>query len=160
MTAADRDRAIEESLLRPVFETGRTVWVTVGLLVAVIAFGGYQWLRQLQDGMVIAGMNQPVYWGLYITNYVFFIGISHAGTLISAILRLTHAEWRRPICGGNYGLRVAHGFEQCALASRPAGTHLHPAAVSATVVATYLGCGVHLGVSVGKYRISVSTAYS
>ena len=97
MTAADRDRAIEESLLRPVFETGRTVWVTVGLLVAVIAFGGYQWLRQLQDGMVIAGMNQPVYWGLYITNYVFFIGISHAGTLISAILRLTHAEWRRPI---------------------------------------------------------------
>ncbi|HAK57019.1 MAG TPA: molybdopterin oxidoreductase, partial [Acidobacteria bacterium] len=47
--------------------------------------------------MVIAGMNTPVYWGLYITNYVFFIGISHAGTLISAILRLTQAEWRRPI---------------------------------------------------------------
>ena len=97
MTASGRDRAIEESLLRPVFETGRGVWITVGLLVAVIANGGYQWLLQLQDGMVIAGMNQPVYWGLYITNYVFFIGISHAGTLISAILRLTQAEWRRPI---------------------------------------------------------------
>ena len=97
MTASGRDRAIEESLLRPVFETGRGVWITVGLLVAVIANGAYQWLLQLQDGMVIAGMNQPVYWGLYITNYVFFIGISHAGTLISAILRLTQAEWRRPI---------------------------------------------------------------
>ena len=97
MTASGRDRAIEDSLLRPVFETGRGVWITVGLLVAVIAYGGYQWLLQLQDGMVIAGMNQPVYWGLYITNYVFFIGISHAGTLISAILRLTDAEWRRPI---------------------------------------------------------------
>jgi molybdopterin-containing oxidoreductase family membrane subunit len=97
VTASGRDRAIEESLLRPVFETGRGVWITVGLLVAVIANGAYQWLLQLQDGMVIAGMNQPVYWGLYITNYVFFIGISHAGTLISAILRLTQAEWRRPI---------------------------------------------------------------
>jgi len=42
-------------------------------------------------------MNQPVSWGFYIINFVFFIGISHAGTLISAILRLNHAEWRRPI---------------------------------------------------------------
>jgi molybdopterin-containing oxidoreductase family membrane subunit len=42
-------------------------------------------------------MNQPVTWGFYIINFVFFIGISHAGTLIYAILRLTHAEWRRPI---------------------------------------------------------------
>ena len=49
------------------------------------------------EGLIVAGMNQPVYWGLYLTNYVFFIGISHAGTLISAILRLTDAEWRRPI---------------------------------------------------------------
>jgi molybdopterin-containing oxidoreductase family membrane subunit len=45
----------------------------------------------------VTGLNVPVYWGLYITNFVFFIGISHAGTLISAILRLAHAEWRRPI---------------------------------------------------------------
>ena len=42
-------------------------------------------------------MNQPVFWGFYITNFVFFIGISHAGTLISAILRLARAEWRRAI---------------------------------------------------------------
>jgi molybdopterin-containing oxidoreductase family membrane subunit len=42
-------------------------------------------------------MNQPVTWGFDITNFVFFIGISHAGTLISAILRLSKAEWRRPI---------------------------------------------------------------
>jgi molybdopterin-containing oxidoreductase family membrane subunit len=38
-----------------------------------------------------------VIWGFYIVNFVFFIGISHAGTLISAILRLSKAEWRRPI---------------------------------------------------------------
>jgi len=42
-------------------------------------------------------MMQPVTWGFYIISFVFFIGISHAGTLISAILRITQAEWRRPI---------------------------------------------------------------
>jgi molybdopterin-containing oxidoreductase family membrane subunit len=57
----------------------------------------FAWFTQLRKGLVVTGLNVPVYWGLYITNFVFFIGISHAGTLISAILRLAHAEWRRPI---------------------------------------------------------------
>ncbi len=42
-------------------------------------------------------MNRPTFWAIYITNFVFFIGISHAGTLISAILRICRAEWRRAI---------------------------------------------------------------
>jgi molybdopterin-containing oxidoreductase family membrane subunit len=95
--ALDRNQAIEDSLLRPVFQTSRKLWIVVAMLLAVIAFGGFQWAHQLKEGLIVAGMNQPVYWGLYLTNYVFFIGISHAGTLISAILRLTDAEWRRPI---------------------------------------------------------------
>jgi molybdopterin-containing oxidoreductase family membrane subunit len=55
------------------------------------------YLRQLIFGLGVTGMAQPVTWGFYIINFVFFIGISHAGTLISAILRLSKAEWRRPI---------------------------------------------------------------
>ncbi len=97
MRRQDRDRAIEDALLKPVLQPGRGIWVFAAFLLAVMAFGGYQWSLQLRDGLGRAGMNRPVYWGLYITNYVFFIGISHAGTLISAILRLTGAEWRRPI---------------------------------------------------------------
>ena len=42
-------------------------------------------------------MNRPVYWGVYITNFVFFIGLAHSGTFISAILRLAGAEWRKPL---------------------------------------------------------------
>ena len=57
----------------------------------------FAWSTQLRRGLSVTGLNVPVYWGLYITNFVFFIGISHAGTLISAILRLAHAEWRRSI---------------------------------------------------------------
>ncbi|PYV10664.1 MAG: polysulfide reductase, partial [Acidobacteria bacterium] len=52
---------------------------------------------QVHRGIGIAGVNWPVMWGFYITNFVFWIGISHAGTLISAILRLVNATWRRPI---------------------------------------------------------------
>jgi Ni/Fe-hydrogenase subunit HybB-like protein len=92
-----RIQGIEDRLLRPVLETSWRFAAVVGALVAVIAVGLFFWSHQLRDGLSVAGMNQPVYWGLYITNYIFFIGISHAGTLISAILRLTGAEWRRPI---------------------------------------------------------------
>ncbi len=55
------------------------------------------WSWQLIHGLGATGLGRPVYWGLYITNFVFFIGVSHAGTLISAILRIVQAEWRRPI---------------------------------------------------------------
>ena len=48
-------------------------------------------------GFGMTGINNPVYWAFYITNFVFWIGISHAGTLISAILRLVNAGWRRPV---------------------------------------------------------------
>ncbi|MFV2014366.1 MAG: NrfD/PsrC family molybdoenzyme membrane anchor subunit, partial [Candidatus Heimdallarchaeota archaeon] len=40
---------------------------------------------------------QRIFWGIYISNFIFFIGISYSGTLISAILRLTNAGWRTPL---------------------------------------------------------------
>jgi Ni/Fe-hydrogenase subunit HybB-like protein len=67
------------------------------ILSGVLAWGGYMYLRQLVFGLGETGMNRPTYWGMYMVNFIFFIGISHAGTLISAILRITGAEWRRPI---------------------------------------------------------------
>ena len=47
-------------------------------------------------GMGVTGLNRPVMWGFFIVNFVFWIGISHAGVMLSAILRLSKAEWRRP----------------------------------------------------------------
>jgi len=84
-------------VLRPLQHTGWGFWLLVGALLAVIALGGYAYLIQLRVGLGATGLNNQVSWGLYITNFVFFIGVSHAGTLISAILRVTGAEWRRPI---------------------------------------------------------------
>ena len=55
------------------------------------------WAYQMYNGFGVTGINSPVFWAFYITNFVFWIGISHAGTLISAILRLVNAGWRRPV---------------------------------------------------------------
>ncbi|PIE02132.1 MAG: hydrogenase [Acidobacteria bacterium] len=62
-----------------------------------VAFGGYCWSVQLYRGMGMAGLNNPVGWGVYITDFVFWVGIGHAGTLISAILFLFRARWRNAI---------------------------------------------------------------
>lgn len=70
-------------------------WVTVLSILVVIGIGA--WIYQLMYGLSVTGLNEPIFWGIYIINFVFFIGISHAGTLISAILRLSGAEWRRPV---------------------------------------------------------------
>ena len=84
-------------ILKPLVYTGRTFYIVVSILVGIILLGVMAWLLQLRRGLGLTGLNQPVFWGFYITNFVFFIGISHAGTLISAILRLARAEWRRAI---------------------------------------------------------------
>jgi Ni/Fe-hydrogenase subunit HybB-like protein len=87
----------EEAIFRSVFQTGRRVYLLMGILLAIIAWGVFAYMYQLKEGLGVTGLNRPVFWGLYIINFVFFIGISHAGTLVSAILRITGAEWRRPI---------------------------------------------------------------
>ncbi|MEE9117043.1 MAG: NrfD/PsrC family molybdoenzyme membrane anchor subunit [Calditrichia bacterium] len=87
----------DEALFRSIDKTGNGFYWVVGILVAVIAFTLYTYIHQIMMGLGVTGLAQPVSWGFYIVNFVFFIGISHAGTLISAILRLSKAEWRRPI---------------------------------------------------------------
>lgn len=87
----------DEILLRPIYKTGKGFYALAAALSAIFLFGIYRYIRQLIFGLGETGMNEPVSWGFYIISFVFFIGISHAGTLISAILRLSKAEWRRPI---------------------------------------------------------------
>jgi molybdopterin-containing oxidoreductase family membrane subunit len=84
-------------LFAPVLGTTSRFWLGVAPLLAMTLWGMYAYTLQLRYGLGVTGLHRPVAWGIYIINFVFFIGISHAGTLISAILRLCKAEWRRPI---------------------------------------------------------------
>ncbi len=71
------------------------IWaIGLGLAVVVLLFGG--WGYMIGTGMWVTGLRRPIYWGLFIVTFVFWIGISHAGTFISAILRVFKAEYRRP----------------------------------------------------------------
>ena len=85
------------ALLRPVVESGPGTVAVIVLLLAVVLWGLYAWIHQLAQGLGVTGLGPYFSWGLYVTDFVFFIGVSHAGTLISAILRVSGAEWRRPI---------------------------------------------------------------
>ena len=84
-------------LLMPLVRTTGWYWFWFAVMAAVAAWGAVAYSLQLRYGLGETGLNTPEYWGIYIINFVFFIGISHAGTLISAILRLSKAEWRRAI---------------------------------------------------------------
>lgn len=87
------DAILVESVVR---STPR-FYLFVGALLSFTALGVCAYVYQFRNGLGVTGLNRPVYWGVYITNFVFFIGVSHAGTLISAILRIVGAEWRRSV---------------------------------------------------------------
>jgi Ni/Fe-hydrogenase subunit HybB-like protein len=82
---------------------------TMALLGAVFVMALGAWIHQLRNGLATTAMGDYFSWGIYIVDFVFFIGISMAGTLISAILRLTGSEWRSPIT------RMAEAITVCAL---------------------------------------------
>jgi Ni/Fe-hydrogenase subunit HybB-like protein len=95
-----KDEEINQAVLQPMFQTGFWFWIIVAVLVVIVAWGIYAWIYQINWGFGVAGINRPVYWGFYIATFVFWVGISHAGTMISAVLRIFNADWRRPITRG------------------------------------------------------------
>jgi Ni/Fe-hydrogenase subunit HybB-like protein len=88
---------LEERVLAPLRGTswGYYLWFT--FLLAVIGWALYAYSRQLENGLIVTNMRDRISWGVYIISFVFFIGISHAGTLLSAILRVTRARWQMSI---------------------------------------------------------------
>lgn len=75
-------------------------WRWYGLaffLGAVVAWGLAAFTYQVMTDLSVTGLDRPVMWGIYIANFVFWVGLSHSGTMVSAILRLSQANWRRPI---------------------------------------------------------------
>ena len=87
-----------DDLLRPLLQTSWRFYVLVALLGGIVADGRRApGSTRCTTASASPGINWPVYWAFYVTNFVFWIGISHAGTLISAILRLVNAGWRRPV---------------------------------------------------------------
>lgn len=100
MTTADINKAedrLEKTVFQPLTHTTPLWWAWLAILLVLVGTGLVAYYLQVQNGLIVTGMRDTVIWGLYISNFVFFSGISMAGTFISAILRFTGAEWRRPL---------------------------------------------------------------
>lgn len=79
--------------------TGYYVFTTcLAVLSGVLFF--LPWAYQIYTGQGVTGLNVPVFWGVYLVNFVFWVGVAHAGTLISAMLYITQTPWRRAISRG------------------------------------------------------------
>jgi Ni/Fe-hydrogenase subunit HybB-like protein len=89
--------AVNRDLLKLLSAPGRGYYILLGITLVVLAWGAGAWLLQVVRGLGMAGLNNPVGWGVYITTFVFWVGIAHSGTLISAVLFLFRARWRQSI---------------------------------------------------------------
>ncbi|HWA16675.1 MAG TPA: hypothetical protein VG817_09585, partial [Gemmatimonadales bacterium] len=67
---------------------GRGYYILTFTIIALFLVGLITFVLLLKDGLGLAGYNPPVFWSVFITTFVFWVGIGHAGTLISAILFL------------------------------------------------------------------------
>jgi molybdopterin-containing oxidoreductase family membrane subunit len=88
---------ITDDLLAPFWKLGRAYWLLLGLSMALAVIGAFIWYRLLTAGLGLWGLNRPAGWGIDIATFVFWVGITHSGTLISAILYLFGVPWRAPI---------------------------------------------------------------
>lgn len=86
---------ITTDLLPQKFGTGGRIWT--GILVVLCLLGLYGYYRQVTLGLVVTNMRDYASWGIYISNFVFFVAISLVGSLITAIFRLASVEWRTPL---------------------------------------------------------------
>jgi molybdopterin-containing oxidoreductase family membrane subunit len=87
----------EAQLLKPMATTSTRFYAFVGVLMVMLLWGGISWWTQIRYGLQMTGLNNIVIWGLYISTFVFLIGISHAGILISATVRLMNLEKYKPV---------------------------------------------------------------
>ena len=90
----DYDRLLKDLVPRK-FGLRGTVWIV--LLLIVIIVGMIAYIDQIIKGQVVTNMRDYALWGIYISNFVFFVATSFVGTASVAILRLTHNTWRTPI---------------------------------------------------------------
>jgi Ni/Fe-hydrogenase subunit HybB-like protein len=90
-------RDVNREILRTLFHAPLVYYLVIGLLLIGVVWALACWAYQISTGMGSAGYHPSVMWVTYIVNFVFWIGIAHSGTLISAILYLFRAKWRTAI---------------------------------------------------------------
>jgi len=87
----------QEKIMRPLRTTSREFWPYIAALVLITVVFIYAYTIQLSKGLGVTGLNNITIWGVYIVNFIFFIGLSHAGIAISAAVRIMSLHRYAPI---------------------------------------------------------------
>jgi molybdopterin-containing oxidoreductase family membrane subunit len=88
-------RDITDDVIRPIESKAPRTWYILILIAGVLAAWGIGCIIYLVGtGVGVWGLNKTVEWAWDITNFVWWVGIGHAGTLISAVLLLFRQKWR------------------------------------------------------------------
>ena len=93
-TTLTSDQIIQDLLPQKFGKAGK-IWTAI--LVVICLIGAFAYYRQLRYGLIVTNMRDYVSWGIYISNFVFFVAISLVGSLITAILRLVNVHWSTPL---------------------------------------------------------------
>jgi Ni/Fe-hydrogenase subunit HybB-like protein len=94
MEIAARQKIVDD-LLPTKFGLRGRIWIAFLVIVCVIGVFGYG--RQLSIGLEVTNMRDYASWGIYISNFVFFVAISLVGSLVTAVLRIVHFDWSTPL---------------------------------------------------------------
>jgi Ni/Fe-hydrogenase subunit HybB-like protein len=94
-SAKIHEQQITQDLLPQKFGKRGIIWT--GILFFICLVGAYAYYRQLRYGLKVTSMRDYVSWGIYISNFVFFVAISLVGSLITAIFRLSNVKWSTPL---------------------------------------------------------------
>lgn len=93
----ERYEDVNRDVLRILGRPGKAYYILLAISIAGVGLLAFSFFAQIYLGIGLTGLMNPVMWGVYITTFVFWVGIAHSGTLISAILFLFRARWRQSI---------------------------------------------------------------
>ncbi len=90
-------KTLIQELTPEITSTSKKWYFLFGVFVIIWAVGIYGLIQQIDQGHIVTGMRDNVVWGVYIVNFIFFMGLSYAGALISGVLHLFKSPWRAPV---------------------------------------------------------------
>ncbi len=90
-------KSINDDVLRMISKPGRLWWTIFIVDLLILVIGVLAERNQILYGIGVAGHTRPVMWASYVANFVFWVGIAHCGTLVSAILFLFRSHFRRAV---------------------------------------------------------------
>ncbi len=81
----------------PISKPSKSWWMLMGVMGVFLLIGLYALIQQIVHGHVVTGMRDHVVWGVFIVNFIFFLGLGYSGAILAGIFHLTRSPWAKPL---------------------------------------------------------------